>query len=286
MLLLGRLSPYPLDAADIREREQELAALAGRLEGALHPNSAAGLREALAGVHSYYSNLIEGPSTEPIAAELAIAGRVAPAVGSPEEKYVIQAHAGIETAFLMQAELLDPKVDPASADFIRFLHREFTSRLPEEMRWVEGPDGTRVKLVPGEFRTGHVQVGRHIPPDPGEVPQLIAALSEFSKIHGRTLASMMLMHHRFAWIHPFFDGNGRTAVCSPRPCYSALRPTARDSGVFLAAWPKTPRSTKRSWRMPTRPRAAHTTGAANYRRRQPKTSFGSCWIQRSIKRAS
>lgn len=211
MMPLSRLSPYPLNAADIREREQELAALAGRLEGALHPNSAAGLREALAGVHSYYSNLIEGPSTEPIAAELAIAGRVAPAADSPEEKYVIQAHAGIETAFLMQAKLQDPKVDPVSADFICFLHREFSSRLPEEMLWVEGPDGARVKLVPGEFRAGHVQVGRHIPPDPVEVPELIVALSEFSRIHGRTLASLMLMHHRFAWVHPFFDGNGRTA---------------------------------------------------------------------------
>ena len=84
-------------------------------------------------------------------------------------------------------------------------------RLELPALWFEGPGDIRVKLIPGEFRTGHVHVGRHIPPDAEQVPGLIAALGEFSKFHGRTLASLMLMHHRFAWIHPFFDGNGRTS---------------------------------------------------------------------------
>lgn len=211
MLPLGRLSPYPLEAADIRERELELASLAGRLAAALHPSSSASLKVALAGVHSYYSNLIEGPSTEPIAAEMAIAGRLVPKAGTKDEKYFIQAHAGIEAAFLMQERLKDPNANPASAEFIRFLHLEFSSRLPDEFLWVEGPDGKKERVIPGEFRTGHVRVGVHIPPDPAEVPGLIAALSEFERINGRTLASLMLMHHRLAWIHPFIDGNGRTA---------------------------------------------------------------------------
>jgi Fic family protein len=211
MLPLGRLSPYPLAAADIRERELELASLAGRLAAAMHPSSSASLRAALAGVHSYYSNLIEGPSTEPIAAEMAIAGRLVPQAGTKEEKYFVQARAGIEAAFLMQERLKDPKTNPVSAEFIRFLHREFSSRLPEELLWAEDPDGRKERVIPGEFRTGHVRVGVHIPPDPAEVPGLIEALSEFERVNGRTLASLMLMHHRLAWVHPFVDGNGRTA---------------------------------------------------------------------------
>lgn len=209
MLPLGRVSPYRLDTPEIREKEQLLARLAGKLESALHPESAFGLRKALAGIHSYYSNMIEGDSTEPITAELAISGAITFAPGSNAEKYVIQAKAGILASAAMQKSLA-AGADPLTVDFIKFLHFEFTSRLPPEWLVMTDPDGKEILTVPGAFRTGFVKVGTHIAPAPHEIVGLVNALAEFPKIIGRTLSSIMLQHHRLAWIHPFADGNGRT----------------------------------------------------------------------------
>lgn len=59
------------------------------------------------------------------------------------------------------------------------------------------------------------QVGAHIPPPHIEID---AYLEHFAKAYDPTrLSSLRLVmalgacHHRFAWIHPFYDGNGRVA---------------------------------------------------------------------------
>lgn len=54
----------------------------------------------------------------------------------------------------------------------------------------------------------------HKPPEAIQVPQLMGALIEWlrkekSKLHPVELSA--LFHHRMVHIHPFFDGNGRTA---------------------------------------------------------------------------
>ena len=45
-------------------------------------------------------------------------------------------------------------------EYIRWLHREFCSRLPEDLLWVENPDtGERLQVTPGEIRTQGVKIG-------------------------------------------------------------------------------------------------------------------------------
>ena len=70
--------------------------------------------------------------------------------------------------------------------------------------------------VAGRYRTGSVMItgSKHRPPEALEVPKLMQGLVEWirknsSKLHPVELAA--LAHHRIAHIHPFFDGNGRTA---------------------------------------------------------------------------
>jgi len=50
------------------------------------------------------------------------------------------------------------------------------------------------------------------PPSPEQVPELMSALEQF--IHSDSdldpLVRMVLVHHQFESIHPFYDGNGRT----------------------------------------------------------------------------
>lgn len=68
----------------------------------------------------------------------------------------------------------------------------------------------------GKYRTSNVSItgSDHTPPDASEVPFLMRNLIAWvrenkSKLHPIELAA--LLHHKLVHIHPFFDGNGRTA---------------------------------------------------------------------------
>jgi Fic family protein len=70
--------------------------------------------------------------------------------------------------------------------------------------------------VAGRYRTGTVMItgSKHRPPDPIDVPLLMGDLIKWVQknqnvLHPIDLAA--IVHHRIAHIHPFFDGNGRTA---------------------------------------------------------------------------
>ena len=95
-----------------------------------------------------------------------------------------------------------------------WLHREFCSRLPETMLWVENPHNhSRVRVEPGVPRDGEVEVGDHLPPSAAALPRFLARFDEvydprhLSKM--RQIVAIAAAHHRFLWIHPFYDGNGR-----------------------------------------------------------------------------
>lgn len=207
---VSRLSPYPLAAPDIREAEQALCRLAGGLERALPPHSAAAIRRAMTGIHSYYSNLIEGYGTEPIAAELAMTSDRPPR-RAEDAKHMVFAAAGIQAARAMNRMVSAPGCQPFSADFVCDLHRSLINHLPEECRWIDAGDGERVAVVPGKYRDHHVRVGDHIAPAPDELPGLMDAITDFPLTTGRTVSGVMLAHHRLLWVHPFVDGNGRVA---------------------------------------------------------------------------
>ncbi len=70
--------------------------------------------------------------------------------------------------------------------------------------------------IAGSYRTGTVMISgsKHRPPDPTDVPILMGELIKWvqknaKEIHPVELAA--IFHHKIAHIHPFFDGNGRTA---------------------------------------------------------------------------
>ncbi len=67
----------------------------------------------------------------------------------------------------------------------------------------------------GKYRTANVYIAgaKHTPPDAFEVPRMINEaiywLSRNKKMDIVELSAMF--HHKLVYIHPFFDGNGRTA---------------------------------------------------------------------------
>jgi Fic family protein len=68
--------------------------------------------------------------------------------------------------------------------------------------------------TPGSYRQGNVQISqsKHLPPDAVLVPQYMQELVDFINQDDAPkydLIKVALAHHRFSWIHPFGNGNGR-----------------------------------------------------------------------------
>jgi len=70
-------------------------------------------------------------------------------------------------------------------------------------------------LYAGRLRNSGVRIqgANFVPPNARKVSQLLDELVEFINSNPLKLNSIELatiFHHKFVWIHPFFDGNGRT----------------------------------------------------------------------------
>ncbi len=86
--------------------------------------------------------------------------------------------------------------------------------MPDDLLWVENPDtGERIQVVPGEWRIRDVKVGLHTPVSAELVPSFMGHFDRgYSGFRPATsIIAAASSHHRLAWIHPFMDGNGRTA---------------------------------------------------------------------------
>lgn len=92
---------------------------------------------------------------------------------------------------------------PLSEHFIRELHALAVRDLQRE--------GDK---TPGAYRTTPVYIAQsaHLPPDAVQVPGYMQALVTFinhSDPPKYDLIKVALAHHRFGWVHPFGNGNGR-----------------------------------------------------------------------------
>lgn len=193
-----------------------LSAAAQRLEQGLHPKTAATLADLVRIMNCYYSNLIEGHNTTPREIEQALSGHLV----KPEERRNLQLEA---KAHIRIQRLIDEQYasgtlpDAASIAFIRWLHREFYTEVPDMMLEIEGAD-RRFTMTPGEFRSTpeeDVSVGRHIPPSSERVEAFMAYFESqyvFDRLgQGSRIMAMAAAHHRLNYIHPFPDGNGRVS---------------------------------------------------------------------------
>jgi Fic family protein len=191
----------------------DLAREASELSGQLHPIVRLSVGDLVRSMNCYYSNLIEGHNTHPRDIDRAL---VADYSTDPRRRDLqLEARAHIEVQRLIDARTYNP-MPPASRAFIQWTHREFCARLPESLRFVENP-GTRERfqVIPGEWRTRDVAVGRHVPPSAEDLPAFLARFEEAYDparlTKPRQAIAVAAAHHRLLWIHPFLDGNGRVA---------------------------------------------------------------------------
>lgn len=94
--------------------------------------------------------------------------------------------------------------DEITEYFIRELHSLAVAGLQQE--------GDR---TPGAYRQHNVSIAQsdHLPPDHIRVADYMAELTAFINRADKPKYDLMkiaLVHHRFGWIHPFGNGNGRT----------------------------------------------------------------------------
>ena len=66
---------------------------------------------------------------------------------------------------------------------------------------------------PSSWRTVRVRVGRHRPPGPEAVPQLMRQLFHHYRLLPVTCETLTQWYQDFETIHPFVDGNGRVGGC-------------------------------------------------------------------------
>lgn len=186
------------------------------LKGSLHPITCAAIAGLVETMNSYYSNLIEGHYTAPADIERALRGEYSDDPAKRELQAESIAH--IETHRLLTARARQGAgaESPCSTEYILWLHKEFYKRMPDEFRIVRSQSGDREIIVsPGVLRKDEVVVGRYQPPEPAAIDGLLNFFSEKydpARLDRRSQAlALAAMHHRFLWIHPFADGNGRVA---------------------------------------------------------------------------
>ena len=213
MLLASDMEPMlPRDQSRRLENlAVELVAKSNQLAGQLRPEVQESIGDLVRSMNCYYSNLIEGHNTHPRDVDRALNDEYSP---DPVQRALqVEARAHIEVQRMIDSGE-DPEDPPASENYAKWLHKEFCRRLPDELLWAENP-GTkkRVQVIPGEFRDGDVEIGRHIPPPAKDLSNYITRFEEaynfdqLSKVQG--IIAIAAAHHRFLWIHPFYDGNGR-----------------------------------------------------------------------------
>lgn len=203
----------PQVLADLSLEIQKEATALGR---GLHPESASELADLVRMMNSYYSNLIEGHNTRPRDIERALAG----AELEPETRpLALEAKAHVMAQRMIDGMYFKATLpSPTSVDFLCRLHRAFYEEMPEEFRFVQRPDGSRAWIMPGTFRQAgddDVVVGRHHPPSSAHVQAFMEHFSKrfeaAEKWPSTKIIAIASAHHRFNYIHPFPDGNGRVS---------------------------------------------------------------------------
>jgi len=189
----------------------DLVAKANALAGQTNPMVTSSIGNLVRSMNCYYSNFIEGHNTRP--REIDNALRQDFSLQPERRNLQLEALAHIEVQRAIDSGN-DDKSGPLTAEYAIWIHREFCKRLPDEMLWVHEPGSQKkIRVGNGELRNGEVQVGKHVPPAATALPRFLARFDEaynptqFSKV--RQIVATAAAHHRFAWIHPFYDRNGR-----------------------------------------------------------------------------
>lgn len=207
-LLIGETSRFRGPLTDLAI---DLVQKSARFRGSLPSSLLNSLADLVRSMNCYYSNLIEGHNTHPVDIERALKNDYSEDPQKRNLQLEAKAHITVQK-WIDGGGLRNGRA--ISEEGICEIHRRFCAELPEELLCLEDPDTKeRIKIVPGELRRRDVKVGNHVPISPGAVPRFLTRFEHVYGHLGKTAAILGAApgHHRFLWIHPFLDGNGRVA---------------------------------------------------------------------------
>ncbi|WP_229689115.1 Fic family protein [Puia dinghuensis] len=170
------------------------------LEGSTHPHVFFQLKHIFHTLESIGSARIEGNNTtvaEYIETKLEDRTLVLPGIREIQN---------IEAALdFVDANIKDY---PINRTFLSELHKMVVKDL-------EPPPAGEGDASPGEYRRHQVKINKsnHVPPEGILIPEYMDELTEFINRPDSPkydLLKAAIAHHRFVWIHPFGNGNGRT----------------------------------------------------------------------------
>jgi Fic family protein len=214
----ARIEPCHLDdiPSSLSDAIVGLVAAGKDLGGKLDPKTAASLAELVSIMNCFYSNLIEGHHTRPKDIERALANDLD---AGPRRNLQLEARAHITVQREIDTLFAKGQLgEPASCNFVRWLHSEFYLDAPKEQLDVVGTSGRKIEMTPGKFRTSleeDVVVGHHQPPSSAYVSSFMEYFESRYRLESMGAATKITAiaaaHHRFNYIHPFPDGNGRVS---------------------------------------------------------------------------
>ena len=176
----------------MKQRLQEI-----RKQGRLHVATEKSMRDSLIVNWTYHSNAIEGNTLSLIETKVILEDGITIGGKTLKEHLEVIDH---KEAILFVEELAKTNEQLTERD-IQQIHSLVVSR-------------TLRGEYAGQYRNVPVMVGTYKPPQPWEVPIQMEQLSsmynaEWSELH--PLIQIAFWHCDFVRVHPFVDGNGRTA---------------------------------------------------------------------------
>ncbi len=223
----GLMEPMlpPENAGELNDLALDLISKASSFAGMLNPVITRSVGDLVRSMNCYYSNLIEGHDTHPYD----IGRAMAQEYSNEPEKQALQKEAAAHIAVQkMIDEDKTPKIYPLSSEYGKWIHKEFCDRMPEELLFVKNPEtDEKIKVIPGIHRDKTVKVGHHIPPLPENLDTFLARFDtvydqkRLSKL--QQITAVAASHHRYVWIHPFLDGNGRVVRLMSYAAFKNIR---------------------------------------------------------------
>lgn len=200
---------------EVEELIVKVIAGSAALGKGLHPLISGEIARLMVKVNSYYTNAMEGNPSKLKDIDAALDARFAKEKTARNFQLEHLAHIKVQAEMLERLRK-EPSLRVCSEEFLCWLHGRFFLELPAEMRFAKTVSGALVSVEPGRLRERGVSVGLHSGPETlGEVRSHLARFEELlspeSLVGPRRLLGMAASHHRFLWIHPFAEGNGRVA---------------------------------------------------------------------------
>lgn len=166
------------------------------------------IKEQIKLVNNYYSNQIESEGTHPYDIESAMQQK--------GNSYSDKQRLALAYQKAQDGIFSSNNIDYSETDQIMNLHKVFYSScyLKNEQVMIKDSNGMSYKIVPGATRSLDVEVGLHLAPKTESIKRLLKEFHHHYSFNEFDLGITKLIktfaaHHRFMFIHPFLDGNGR-----------------------------------------------------------------------------